>query len=322
MAMFKQSKILLSYCNSNLPTLYVSSQIARTPPLPSRTHSSQALHSYQQCRHYAIVADGHCGHEHDNLRWPEVTSANRIPTPYQIFNQKKGSPYSKQRFYELVKMYHPDRHHHNLSDGLSYATKVERYRLTIAANDILSDPVKRGAYDRYGAGWNGQPNVARDRSESWANTGKGWGGDGSGPSQNATWEDWEKWYQRDGKGPQEPTFVSNGAFVVLIVIFAALGGVGQLTQVRNYSATALERRDALHDHVSKDLMRRRRDTSNDYGHREQRIYSFLRQRDPHGYGLIDPIDDGYRKLLPAPETYSSEDVKNRSTAIHQQKRQP
>ncbi|RDL31930.1 Chaperone J-domain-containing protein [Venustampulla echinocandica] len=321
-AMFKQSRILLSCCNSNLPTLCVSGQISRTSPLPTHAHPSQASRSYQQCRSYAIVSDGHCGHEHGDLRWPEVTSANRLPTPYQIFNQKKGSPYSKQRFYELVKMYHPDRHHHNSPDGLSYATKIERYRLTIAANDILSDPVKRGAYDCYGAGWNGQPNVVRDPSESWSNNGKGWGDDGRGPSQNATWEDWENWYKRDGEGPQEPTYVSNGAFVGLIVIFAAIGGIGQFTRVGNYSSTVLERRDALHDHVSKDLMRRRRDTTNDYGHREQRIHSFLRQRDPHGYGLIDPVDESYRRLLPNSETCSSEDIKGRSTGIYQQKSNP
>src|SRR5690348_6812083 len=60
-------------------------------------------------RTYAIVADGRCRDvPHPNIPWPEVTSTNAIPSPYEIFNQKKGSPYSKHRFYELVKIYHPD----------------------------------------------------------------------------------------------------------------------------------------------------------------------------------------------------------------------
>ena len=83
-----------------------------------------------------------------------------IPTPYQIFGQKKDSPYSKRKFYELVKLYHPDRHDYGSSGNLpSYTTKLERYRLIVAANDILSNPVKRAAYDRYGSGWNGQPDA-------------------------------------------------------------------------------------------------------------------------------------------------------------------
>lgn len=250
-----------------------------------------------------------------------MTSINAIPSPYQIFNQKKGSKYSKQRFYELVKLYHPDRHDHNLAnDGLSYETKVERYRLVVAANDILSDPVKRGAYDCYGAGWNGQPDVLspRDSSEhssGWENA-KGWAGGPQGPSQNATWEDWERWYQRDAKGAQQATYVSNGAFVALILVFAVLGGIGQFTRVGDYSMKFLAQRDSLHDEMSKELMRRRKETTTFFGSREERINSFLRQRDPIGNGVIDSREESHRKLLAAPEVCRSDDIKSRSVNSH------
>lgn len=260
-----------------------------------------------------MVSDGHSRHNHGRHRWPEVTSANAIPTPYQIFGQKKGSAYSKKRFYELVKQYHPDRHDLDTSDGgLSYSTKLERYRLVVAANDILSDPVKRGAYDCYGAGWNGSPDVVGPRDSSdgpatWGTySGRGWGGGPGGPSQNATWEDWEKWYQKDAKGPQEPRFVSNSAFVGLIMLFAAIGGIGQATRAGSYGISFLEQRDALHDNISKDLMRRRKETTTIYGSREERIHSFLKQRDPEGYGLINPKEESYRKLLPPPEVPSGQ----------------
>ena len=325
--MLKKYTILLS--RNNLQSVH--SAQSRTSPSPSGCRKTQ-----QRCRTYAMVADGHSKYDHGRLRWPEVTAANAIPTPYQIFNQRKGSPYSKQRFYELVKLYHPDRHDHsNSEEGLSYATKVERYRLVVAANNVLSDPVKRGAYDCYGAGWNGQPDVAgpRDTSEqsaTWGSySGRGWGGGPRGPSQNATWyasytslrfkqdtnvklrEDWERWYSRDAKGPQEPRFVSNSAFVSLIVIFAALGGIGQATRVGNYSMNFLEQRDALHDNISKDLIRRRKETATAFSSREERIDSFLRQRDPIAYRPIDPREEGYRKTLPPPEICSSEDIKER-----------
>jgi curved DNA-binding protein CbpA len=275
-----------------------------------------------------MVSDGHTRHDHGSLRWPEITSANAIPTPYQIFNQKKGSPYSKKRFYELVKLYHPDRHDPDDCSGLPYATKLERYRLVVAANDILSDPIKRGAYDIYGAGWNGQPDVLRPRDSSeqpatWGgHSERGWGGGPSGPSQNATWEDWEKWYQREGKGTQEPRYVSNAAFVGLILAFAALGGMTQATRAGNYSITFLEQRDALHRNVSKDLMRRRKEAMGAYGSREERIESFLKQRDPYGYGVTDPKEESYRRVLPPPEICSSENIKDRTMDIYHQKNNP
>jgi DnaJ domain len=248
--MLKKSGILLS--STNLHAFHSAPPSKTSPFQPPGSRAKQ-----QQCRSYAIVSDGHSRHDHGSLRWPEITSANAIPTPYQIFNQKKGSPYSKKRFYELVKLYHPDRHDPDDCSGLPYATKLERYRLVVAANDILSDPVKRGAYDIYGAGWNGQPDVLRPRDSSeqpatWGgHSGRGWGGGPSGPSQNATWEDWEKWYQREGKGPQEPRHVSNAAFVGLILTFAAFGGMTQATRAGNYSISFLEQRDALHKTVSK-----------------------------------------------------------------------
>jgi hypothetical protein len=318
--MLRKSGILFS-CN-NLHTLYCSGPASIT----SSSHTTKCQ-PQQQTRLYAMVSDGHSRHNHGSLRWPELTSVNAVPTPYQIFNQKKGSSYSKRRFYELVKIYHPDRHDHGTSDdGLSYATKLERYRLVVAANDILSDPVRRGAYDRYGAGWNGMPDVVRPRDASdpattWGNySGRGWGGGPNGPSQNATWEDWEKWYARDAKGPQEPRFVSNSAFVALIVIFAAVGGIGQATRVGNYSMRAIEHRDTLHGDISKDLVRRRKETATAFGNREERIDSFLKQRDPIGYGLSDPKEEAYRKLLPAPEVCSSEDIKHRRMDTYDTKR--
>jgi len=253
-----------------------------------------------------------------------LTSANAIPTPYQIFNQKRGSPYSKKRFYELVKFYHPDRHdHHTSPEGLSYATKLERYRLIIAANAILSDPIKRGAYDTYGAGWNGHAEVAgaRDYTDPNATWGgfksRGWNGP-RGPSQNATWEDWERYYQQDAKGSQEPKYVSNSAFVGLILVFAAIGGIGQASRAGNAGLSFIEQTDALHNNVSKDLMRRRREATTLYGSREERLQYFLRQRDPIGYGLTDPKAEAYRKLLPEPEICSSGDIKQRSMDVYHQ----
>ncbi|KAG4026595.1 hypothetical protein MFRU_039g00730 [Monilinia fructicola] len=314
--MLKKSGILLSSC-SHLQCYYASSYTSttslRSPHAFTFASPHPPSHHRHQCRKYAIVSDGRSANQHAELQWPELTSAYAVPTPYQIFNQRKGSPYSKQRFYELVKLYHPDKHGIDTHDGLDYDTKLSRYRLIVAANDILSNPVKRNAYDTYGAGWNGRPDVLDPRDRQ--GDSHGWAGPG-GPSQNATWEDWEKWYKRDVKGKQEPKFVSNGAFVLLIAVFVVVGGIGQFTRVDNYSIKFLEQTDTLHDRMSKDLRQRRKDTRYMFGSREERIHSFLRQRE-------DPREETFRKLLPNPEVCSSEDVKGRSMAVyHPEKKTP
>ena len=224
-----------------------------------------------------------------------------------------------------MKLYHPDRHNcDGMPDEIPIGTKLERYRLVVAANDILSDPVKRSAYDYYGAGWNGQPEVkgARDPSNTVHNWDRysedGWGGRGS-PFQNATWEDWEKWYDREEKKKQKPTYLSNGAFVGFIVICVALGGIGQATRVGNYSMNFIEQRNALHDEISKDLVRRRKE-SNEYGNRDERVHSFLKQLDTFGYRTIDPEEVSNGKPLPAPQVCSSNDIQGRSMGIYNTKK--
>lgn len=306
--MLKKSGIIISSC-SNLQCYYASSHTSTTTlshSFVSQNKNPQPHHHHQR-RKYAIVSDGQSANQHGSLRWPELTSAHAVPTPYQIFNQQKGSPYSKRRFYELVKLYHPDKHGIDTNDGLDCDTKLSRYRLIIAANDILSNPVKRSAYDTYGAGWNGLPEVLdpKDKHGEY----KGWAGPG-GPAQNATWEDWEEWYKREAAGKQEPQFVSNGTFVLLIAVFVAVGGLGQLTRLDNYSIKFLEQRDTLHDRMSKDLRQRRKETKFTWGSREERIQGFLRQRQ-------DPKEETYRKLLPNPEVCSSGDIKGRSMAVYQ-----
>lgn len=245
-------------------------------------------------------------------------SADAIPTPYQIFDQKKGSPYSKQKFYDLVKLYHPDRHNiKGMSNDLSHATKLERYRLVIAANEILSDPVKRRAYDSYGAGWNGCSGVKYPYGPPESADGWGtycWGGGSRGPSQNATWEDWERWYQRDEKSKQQPTYVSNSTFVCLIIIFAALGGIGQATRAEKQSTSVLEKREALHREIGKELGRRRKESATS-GDPRERVHNFLRLRNPYEYHL-DLQEEQYQRLPSAPETFSSADTKTQPMDVY------
>ena len=87
-------------------------------------------------------------------------------------------------------------------------TKLERYQLIVwQVTDILSID-QRAAYDRYGSGSNGQPDALRPRDTL--------DRQGHLPAERMEWThgpskchmgNWEKWYQRDANGPQEPRFV-------------------------------------------------------------------------------------------------------------------
>ncbi|KAG9241006.1 hypothetical protein BJ878DRAFT_254779 [Calycina marina] len=308
--MLLKQKALLS-CNA----FQSLSRFTTSSTEPSNNPSCH--HRHHQTRSYAVFNEGKS--RHVDYRWPEITGTNKVPNPYQIFNQQKGSKYSKERFYTLVKIYHPDRHDQVMNDGLDYATKLERYRLVVAANDILSDPIKRNAYDTWGAGWNssneaGMPHgMARTSTKYGTYTQRGWNPKPGAPMRNATWEDWERWHQKEAGGPQQETFSSNSVFVSLIMMFAAIGFVGQVTRVESHTETVMEHRGALHISVSEDLRRRRQGTAAIEANRDERIRSFLNSRGPDGYGVTGLENTDDVKLLPAPPGYSSTGSKDLSS---------
>jgi curved DNA-binding protein CbpA len=172
-----------------------------------------------------------------------------------------------------VKIYHPDRYHHTQNDGISHPTKLERYRLVVAANDILSDPAKRRLYDLYGTGWAGESDMRR----TWHDIDKSWRQQPGNASMNATWEDWEKWYQeRDGK-KQEPVYMSNGVFIAVVALFVMVGGWGQATRAGTHSVHLVEMQEEKHEAISKALHRKQAENSGKS--REERIQKFLKQRE-------------------------------------------
>ncbi|KAL2257271.1 hypothetical protein VTK26DRAFT_408 [Humicola hyalothermophila] len=243
-----------------------------------------------QCRSHASVHDSkpdqmRDGKGRDHLGWPMSAK----PTPYEILGLARDAPYNKARYFQLAKLYHPDLHHNSPDDGLSHLTKLERYRLVVAANDIISNPQKRRMYDLYGLGWD-------DHSHHGA-VDRAWRHQPGNASMNATWEDWERWYQeRDGTGgKQELNFASNGVFMGIVGLFLIIGAWSQVTRAGTHSLTLLEMRDQEHMAISRELRRRHAATAE--MSREGRIQNFLRQReferwahDPPGHGLPDGCD--------------------------------
>ncbi|KAF2429589.1 hypothetical protein EJ08DRAFT_650258 [Tothia fuscella] len=233
----------------------------------------------------------------DPDNWPSVKAPHTIPTPYAILGLKRGAPYTKtDKFYHLVKLYHPDRPSHQ--PLLSPTTRTERYRLIIAAHTLLSDPTKRNLYDLYGSGWLGTHPAAKSPSFTYNEIAR------KAAMQNATWEDWEKWYDKfrqpgdPPRAPQQTIYTSNTAFITVIAILAALGGIGQATRAEGSSARFIEQRDALHNEAARALQAER--TRRQGLGKEERIEEFLRQRDPAAWA-----DEGVRGLVLDPDICES-----------------
>ncbi|WQF85367.1 Putative DnaJ domain, Chaperone J-domain superfamily [Colletotrichum destructivum] len=219
--------------------------------------------------------------------WP--TCAN--PTPYDIFDIDKAAPYAKSRFAELVKQYHPDKHHASALDSLAPHTRLERYRLIVLANEILSSPDKRRVYDSCGAGWHipgasdGGPADPRDIHDLYRRADKAWRHAADNPAMNATWEDWERWHDRRANGErQRPLYMSNATFAALVLAALAVGTVVQTARMDNSSAYILEKKHAHEASISEALRRQGAATAGKG--REERIEQFLRERENVNFGFM------------------------------------
>ena len=270
-----------------------SLQSLNLSPSCSLRRSSARRYATERTSEYSLPSDD------DHFVWPSSASPTAIPTPYEIFKQKRGTPYSKDRYYELVKLYHPDRdaHQEMLPGCVARTVRLERYKLIVAANEILSDPAKRRAYDLYGAGWIESSDISGLRYPRPSRNPEAPSYDPDSPMNNGTWEDWERWYQRRAGAKQQPLYVSNGTFVALILFCAIVGSMHEMSRAGRLSQTLLQQLEAIHDESSKDLRRRREDsqlTSHD-----ERMQRFLRTRDPEWSG------DRPRREVEAPKASSA-----------------
>jgi hypothetical protein len=277
--------------------------------LPS-FHHSPALQCTASCRsqqrHYAqhVAEDKTHNNPEDELAWPLHTH----PTPYQILAIGRGQAYTKHRFIALAKLYHPDRcHPSSPAFHIPPAVRLERYRLLIAAHTILSDDAKRRAYDLWGSGWQGShhstsPNATPEQRQ-WP--------PGHDPIKNATWEDWERWYdreyQREPRQDARAVQMSNFGFLSLVFALVTVGGVMQGTRANMFSASIVEHRDRVHKDAVEELGKSKRATLSG-GDRDERIRTFVEHREANLGGGGGGGGDDYQRLLPPNETCGPESL--------------
>lgn len=287
------------------------------------THACLFKRCKYSIRGFADVRTDECTKsQSDHLIWPESTPATAIPTPYQIFHLDKTAVYSKKHFYELVKLYHPDRHisEPNLSNDTSISrdVRIERYRLVVAAHKILSDPVKRSAYDKYGSGWGEHMEISRPENVSNYHYHYYYYGYGyrsryrarwssfyadDSPMKNATWEDWERWYQRHNREKRRSSaHFSHESFLFMAVALASLVGVLQAKQMGATSfASPAVHFDIMTGECNKNLQSRRI-ISRESESNHHRLERFLESRTPQGNGTLKPKDDIPPRLLAPPDS--------------------
>ncbi|KAF2764032.1 hypothetical protein EJ03DRAFT_242842, partial [Teratosphaeria nubilosa] len=221
--------------------------------------------------------------------WPETPKGRSCPSPYAIFGIKHNAVYSKGKYYELVKLYHPDLSKDKHNGDPAHQLKMERYRLIVAAHNILSDPTKRSAYDRFGAGWDGRADPAGSGARSGAHQpgpfSHSWNDHADPIWQNATWEDWERFYARRAEheggpssAPRAPVYMKNSYFLSLVIFFAIIGSSANYGRAQDAGDYLVERRDIVHDRAAKELRKVRQDMAGMRG-KEERIQWFMRQRE-------------------------------------------
>ncbi|CAG8012068.1 unnamed protein product [Penicillium salamii] len=255
--------------NLNVP-LPLSRATLSQPHRPQGTYTS---------RFYATASQ----FSHQDYSWPSNSSF----TPYDVLNIPRGARYSKRNYYDLVKIYHPDRplKDHPLFHQLTPEIRLQRYRIVVDAHELLSDPNKRASYDRTGAGW---VHTVPDTKVDWQTP---------GPSvyANATWEDWERWHNRH-HAPQQHV-VDQRTFVRLLILLVLFGGALQASWIGKLHTEVDDRLRELNEDSARFLRGRKEDTVKQMNSNEARVQGFLIRRDPTGAGLKDAEQAVYEKEL-------------------------
>jgi curved DNA-binding protein CbpA len=236
---------------------------------------------------------------HDSFIWPPTP----YPTPYQILEMDPHfQKYEKNRFAQLVKLYHPDRAA-SVDPRCAHvpkAVRLERYHMVITAHDILSNPQKRLAYDRFGAGWasfNMPP--AQYASAGYpqrdANGYPSASSDPYGARMNATWEDWEAWRshnrgQYGSSGSQdgtkegearygEPIYMPHWAFAIVLGIATMTGGLAQHSSAKSIAAKRGVLREDNHINAVREYESLKKSTMGTP--RQEALETFAKSRESH-----------------------------------------
>lgn len=289
--------------------------------LPSFVSPLRSSHHISHCARSSVSASPLCKrlkrryatvNEVNEKKWSDskASSGDSIPewpksprpTPYEVLGVSKSATYDKRRFYDLVKLYHPDTQDHqsnpssasssaskysssssSLSSShvsqLPHATRLERYRMIVAANELLSNSSKRRMYDAYGLGWS-----HGDGATSLRDIDRNWRHQQGTAANNATWEDWEHWRDAQAGKAGEPVFMSHGAFATIVVMFCLVGAIAQTNRAENSSTVYAGWVADQNNNVGRRLQRNEVVVAR--LNKDERVNHFLRERENVNYQFV------------------------------------
>ncbi|KAL7898207.1 hypothetical protein HDV63DRAFT_31281 [Trichoderma sp. SZMC 28014] len=280
------------------PTSTLASPLRTSHHIPHCARSASAsplCDRLQRRRRYATI------NEPNEKKWSDAkaSSGDTIPewpksprpTPYQVLGvSRSAKTYDKRHFYDLVKLYHPDTHDSqgNSSSAssssshisrLPHATRLERYHMIVAANELLSNSSKRRMYDAYGLGWSHGDGVTtlRDIDRNWRHQ------QGTA-ANNATWEDWEHWRDAQAGKAGEPVFMSHGAFATIVVMFCLVGAIAQTNRAENSHTVYAGWVADQNNNVGRRLQRNEVMVAG--LNKDERVNHFLRERENVNYQFV------------------------------------
>ncbi|OJI84638.1 hypothetical protein ASPTUDRAFT_40652 [Aspergillus tubingensis CBS 134.48] len=238
--------------------------------------------------HLTPIRSVHGKSESSPLSWP--STADEL-TPYHILGLQPGDPYRKSAFYERVKLYHPDRHR-AVPSALTPTVRASRYRMVVAAHELLSDPHKRQAYDRWGVGWKwgvvaGPQKTAGGARQTYtyAYNNSGYGPGSSDSNYNNT---------TDRVPPALRFICTRSGLLLVVVIFVFLQSCLFIVQYNKAQLRAWQ----VHQQCQRLLERRRTRAGDLAGLPETQLERFLLNRGPRAIGPTGKEGDVYRGMLP------------------------
>ena len=211
--------------------------------------------------------------------YPTWPSTDR-PTPYEVMGIERGNKYSKSRYYDLVKVYHPDSSTSLAAQKLPVEERLSRYRLIVDAHEILSDYKKRSAYDTYGLGW---PLPSRPHSFDLR-------------SQRHT--TYDRWGDEGFNGGSERELIRrlfrNKKFICFVVVLVTFAQTCVILSSLAKSELQMRRTDE----ECRDMIYRHRDRALSLKTLMAQMERLLLKRDPSGMGLASTEEPFYRDMLP------------------------
>ncbi len=207
-----------------------------------------------------------------DLAWPHKAHVN----PYDILNVSggKGSAVSqpdiKSKYYQLVKMYHPD-----VNQG-----QQDRFRKIVLAYDILSDPARKYAYDTYGAGWDSAPGLSQQGYQRWD--------PGRHRGNEKPRHVWNEFYAGNASATSTSAPTTNVNLIAIISFLAFLGVLMQAVRIAKVTDRFQKGSEDRHVRSSRDLVVARR---NALIGRDDRLDYFMIGRKHNNYMLMIKDDD-------------------------------